>query len=139
MPQPYATTPSDPRRFVRRHRYQEGPGFLFLATQNGRPANEPARPDLREVLQQEVLDRQRSPNFAEAEVALARLVEYYNYHRLSGTLDWLTPAERYNGARFTGRGFENIPALAHPAGLLEELMNALSHICLGISTSCSPG
>jgi transposase len=49
MPQPYATTPSDPRRFVRRHRYQEGHGFLFLATQNGRPANDPPRPDLREI------------------------------------------------------------------------------------------
>src|SRR6202165_2004896 len=49
MPQPYATTPSDPRRFVRRHRYQEGPGFLFLATQNGRPPNDTPRPGLREI------------------------------------------------------------------------------------------
>jgi hypothetical protein len=38
MPQDFATTPSDPRRGVRRNRYQEGPGFLFIATQNGRPA-----------------------------------------------------------------------------------------------------
>ncbi len=29
---------SDPRRRVRRNHYQEGPGFLFLATQGGRPA-----------------------------------------------------------------------------------------------------
>src|SRR6266568_865213 len=29
----------DPRRRLRRHRYQEGPGFLFLATQGGRPAS----------------------------------------------------------------------------------------------------
>jgi putative transposase len=50
------------------------------------------------VLQQEVLDRQRFASFAEAEVALARFVECYNHHRLSGTLDWLTPAERYHGA-----------------------------------------
>src|ERR1700694_3289246 len=49
MPQPTPQHPSDPRRFVRRHRYQEGPGFLFLATQNGRPANDPPRPDLREI------------------------------------------------------------------------------------------
>ncbi len=76
------------------------------------------------VLQQEVLDRQRFASFAEAEVALARFVEYYNYHRLSGTLDWLTPAERYHGARFTDRGFENIPALAHLQDWLEELINA---------------
>jgi transposase InsO family protein len=75
------------------------------------------------VLQQEVLDRQRFASFDEAEVALVRFVEYYNYHRLSGTLDWLTPAERYNGTSFTDRGFENIPALAHLQGWLEELMD----------------
>ena len=49
---------------------------------------------------------------------------YYNYHRLSGTLNWLTPAERYNGTSFTDRGFENIPALVHLQGWLEELMDA---------------
>src|SRR5437016_11944058 len=27
----------DPHRRTRRHHYQEGPGFLFLATQGGRP------------------------------------------------------------------------------------------------------
>ena len=30
-------TRSDPRRLPRRNHYQEGPGFLFLATENGRP------------------------------------------------------------------------------------------------------
>ncbi len=30
-------TLSDPRRLPRRNHYQEGPGFLFLATENGRP------------------------------------------------------------------------------------------------------
>jgi putative transposase len=30
---------SDPRRLPRRNHYQEGPGFLFLATQGGRPPN----------------------------------------------------------------------------------------------------
>src|SRR2546428_3326904 len=30
---------SDPRRLPRRNHYQEGPGFLFLATENGRPPN----------------------------------------------------------------------------------------------------
>ena len=57
-------------------------------------------------------------------MALVRFVEYYNYHRLSGTLNWLTPAERYNGTSFTDRGFENIPALVHLQGWLEELMDA---------------
>ncbi len=28
---------SDPRRLPRRNHYQEGPGFLFVATQGGRP------------------------------------------------------------------------------------------------------
>src|SRR6266581_5540415 len=31
----------DPHRRIRRHHYQEGPGFLILATQNGRPAADP--------------------------------------------------------------------------------------------------
>ena len=30
-------TKSDPRRLPRRNHFQEGPGFLFLATENGRP------------------------------------------------------------------------------------------------------
>jgi len=35
---------SDPRRLPRRNHYQEGPGFLFVATQGGRPATgEPHR------------------------------------------------------------------------------------------------
>ncbi len=65
------------------------------------------------VLQREVLDRQRFGSLVEAETALARFAEYYNYHRLSGTLGWLTPAERYDGTPFTDRGFENIPSLAN--------------------------
>src|SRR5256712_8066520 len=44
MPQPYATHEKDPRRWVRRHHYQEGPGFLFLATQGGRPERDSLRP-----------------------------------------------------------------------------------------------
>lgn len=76
------------------------------------------------VLQQEVLDRQRFTSFAEAEAALATFVDYYNYHRLSGTLGWLTPGERYDGTVFTDRGFENIPALAHLQDWLQEAMHA---------------
>ena len=37
MPASHFTSPSDPHRWLRRNRYQEGPDFLFLATQNGRP------------------------------------------------------------------------------------------------------
>src|SRR5438309_7420265 len=43
MPDSAELNPSDPHRRIRRHNYQEGPGFLFLATQNGRPAHPPAR------------------------------------------------------------------------------------------------
>jgi len=71
-----------------------------------------------------VLDRQRFASFLEAETALAAFSQCYNYHRLSGSLDWLTPAERYNGTKFNDVGFENIPALAHLQGWLQELMDA---------------
>ena len=36
----------DPHRRLLRHTYQEGPGFLFLATRGGRPPGRPVRPDL---------------------------------------------------------------------------------------------
>src|SRR3989442_5711337 len=49
MPDSADDNPSDPHRRLRRHRYQEGPGFLFLATQNGRPGGQPARPKLDQV------------------------------------------------------------------------------------------
>ncbi len=77
-----------------------------------------------DILQAEVLDRERFESFARAEATLARFAEYYNYHRLSGVLGWLTPGERYNGTPFTDRGFQNIPALTHLEPWLEELMNA---------------
>jgi transposase InsO family protein len=73
------------------------------------------------VLQQEVLDRQIFRSLEAAEAALAEYVRYYNYHRLHGEIGWLTPAERYDGTPFTDRGFENIPALAHLQGWLEEI------------------
>jgi transposase InsO family protein len=77
-----------------------------------------------DILQAEVLDRKHFSSFGDAEAALARFAEYYNYHRLSGVLGWLTPAERYNGTPFTDRGFENIPALAHLQPWLQEVMRA---------------
>jgi transposase InsO family protein len=39
-------TRSDPHRRPLRHTYQEGPGFLFLATRGGRPPKPPSREDL---------------------------------------------------------------------------------------------
>ena len=76
------------------------------------------------VLQQEALVRQRFRSFDEAEAALAAFVDYYNYHRLSGALGWVTPAERYDGTPFSDVGFQNIPALNHLQGWLEEVMHA---------------
>ena len=76
------------------------------------------------VLQRELLDRRRFSNLGEAESALTRFADYYNYHRLSGVLGWLTPAERYDGTPFADRGFENIPALAHLQPWLQATMPA---------------
>ena len=75
-----------------------------------------------DILQAEVLDRERFGSLTQAEAALANFAEYYNYHRLSGVLGWLTPAERYNGTPFTDRGFENVPTLAHLEAWLQELL-----------------
>jgi transposase InsO family protein len=74
------------------------------------------------VLQAEVLDRELFRTPAAAEAALARFSVYYNYHRLHGELGWQTPAERFEAAPFTDRGFEHVPALVHLQGWLTELM-----------------
>ncbi len=71
-----------------------------------------------------VLDRERFHSLARAEVALTKFAGYYNHHRLSGALGWLTPAERYNGTPFTDQGFQNIPSLAHLQDWLEEMLRA---------------
>ncbi len=69
-----------------------------------------------------MLDRQRFAKLLQAEAALENFVRYYNYHRLSGTIGWATPADRYDGTPFTDRGFEHIPALAHLQPWLEGIM-----------------
>ncbi len=76
------------------------------------------------LLQAEVLDREIFRSLEAAEMALNRFAAYYNYHRLSGAIGWLTPAERFDGTPFTDRGFENIPALEHLQGWLAELIRA---------------
>ncbi len=76
------------------------------------------------VLQSEVLDREAFRSLADAEAALERYLRYYNYHRLHGELGWLTPGERYDGTPFTDRGFQNIPALTHLEGWLEDIRAA---------------
>ena len=46
MPEVQARSYANPRRLPRRNHYQEGPGFLFVATQGGRPPDDlsPSRP-----------------------------------------------------------------------------------------------
>ena len=44
-----AGTRSDPHRRPLRHTYQEGPGFLFLATRGGRPPGPREREDLAQL------------------------------------------------------------------------------------------
>lgn len=43
MPEIPSRTYANPRRLPRRNHYQEGPGFLFVATQGGRPPDEGVR------------------------------------------------------------------------------------------------
>ena len=74
------------------------------------------------ILQAEVLDRQHLADLAAAEAAVIAYAIYYNYHRLHGQLGWHTPAERFEGAVFTDRGFEHVPALAGVADLLADLL-----------------
>ena len=74
------------------------------------------------MLQSEVLDRRWFTSLADAESALKSFADYYNFHRLSGTLGWHTPAERYLGVPFADRGFENIPALEHLKAWLDALI-----------------
>jgi transposase InsO family protein len=76
------------------------------------------------TLKGEVLDREVFRSLAEAEAALDRFAGYYNYHRLHGEIGWLTPGERFDGTPFTDRGFDNIPALQHLTGWLEDLRAA---------------
>ncbi len=76
------------------------------------------------TLKSEVLDREIFRSLDEAEAAMDRFVRYYNYHRLHGEIGWITPGERFDGTPFTDRGFQNIPALTHLTGWLEELRAA---------------
>jgi transposase InsO family protein len=98
--------------------------ILHLRTQISSPWTNGKIEAFWDVLQDEVLDRQTFNSLADAEDALAVFAQYYNFHRLSGALGWLTPAERYHGTPFTDRGFQNIPALAHLQPWLEDLMHA---------------
>jgi putative transposase len=76
------------------------------------------------LLQVEVLDRQVFRSLESAETALVEYAAYFNYHRLSSAIGWLTPAERFDGTPFTDRGFQHIPALRHLEAWLAERMAA---------------
>ena len=49
MDRPHQSSPSDLHRRLQRNTYQEGPGFLFLATRGGRPPGPRAREDLSQL------------------------------------------------------------------------------------------
>ena len=76
------------------------------------------------TLQAEVLDRHQLADLTAAEVAVTALAGYYNCHRLHGALGQQMPAKRFDGAVFTDRGFEYIPALADVSGLISDLLAA---------------
>lgn len=76
------------------------------------------------TLKSELLDREVFRSLADAEAAFERFARYYNYHRLHGEIGWLTPAERFDGTPFTDRGFDNVPALAHLTGWLDDVRKA---------------
>ena len=50
MPEVQSRTYANPRRLPRRNHYQEGPGFLFVATQGGRPPDDGGLRDLAGVV-----------------------------------------------------------------------------------------
>ena len=77
-----------------------------------------------DILQAEVLDRQRVQDLVTADAAVTAFATYYNYHRLHGELGWRTPAERFEGTPFTDRTFHEVPALAAVADLLASLSAA---------------
>ena len=77
------------------------------------------------MLQAELLDREVFPTPEAADDGLTRFAVYYDYHRLNGAIGWQTPAERWDGTPFTDRGFQNIPALSHLEGWLEDLRAAV--------------
>ena len=52
------------------------------------------------MLQREVLDRKWFSSLDEAEVALGRFADYYNFRRLSGTLGWQTAMTWRSGTCF---------------------------------------
>src|SRR5260370_363913 len=110
MPDSAEQNPSDPRRRGRRHRYQEGPGFLFLATQNGRPRAEHQRPSLdriRRRMRAVRLAAERGVEAACQELQVSRRVLYY----------WI--------ARFQTKGIEGLeprdPVVKHPTTNLKLL------------------
>ena len=72
-------TKSDPRRLPRRNHYQEGPGFLFLATENGRPPSASAPDRVAAVV------RRRRAALREwcEEIPLAEVCQRYDCSRAS--------------------------------------------------------
>ena len=61
--------------------------------------------------------RQQLPDLAAAEDAFTAYARSWNHDRHRGGVDWQTPAQRFDGAPFTDRGFGRVPSLAGEADL----------------------
>jgi DNA invertase Pin-like site-specific DNA recombinase len=113
---------SDPGRLPRRNHYQEGPGFLFLATQGGRPLQADVAADIASMvrLRAAALRRWHEGDPAmqvAAELGIGRATLYrwqgrYEEQGLAGLVD----------APRLGRASELDPVLAGVAELLSELV-----------------
>jgi len=95
---------SDPRRLPRRNHYQEGPGFLFLATQGGRPPDRGQRPRQAQVVRRRRAALRRweageplasiCPDVGFSRASLYRWRDRYRRDGLAGLLDRYRPGGR---------------------------------------------
>lgn len=95
---------SDPRRLPRRNHYQEGPGFLFLATQGGRPPRPRDAPRPAQVVRRRRAALRRweagqpvaaiCAEFGCSRASLYRWRERYRADGLAGLLDRYRPGGR---------------------------------------------
>jgi transposase InsO family protein len=114
---------SDPRRLPRRNHYREGPGFLFLATQGGRPPREGLKPTVAGTVRRRatVLRRWRdgeSPSTLAEEIGIGHATLYrwqdrYAADGLAGLID----------APHLGRASELDPALERAVVTVRLLTN----------------
>jgi len=97
-------------------------GIKHICTKVNSPATNGKIERFWRTLKEEVLEKEWFESLEEAQAAIDRYVNYYNYHRLNKAINYNTPASRYYGVSFTDKGFENIPELEHLQDWLHELL-----------------